>query len=156
READSSNTRGVRHREVIPRPDRHLVADFDLPAQVHEKRPVGYRADPDAGHAPQPGDDLLRVDTVTRLDGDVALGPLSRGLDQVDGADISAGVADRGRDPAEHARSARDLQPDCEAVAGARGDHWDDSTPAGAPGPALPWTARDFSRNSGWGRCVNH
>ena len=26
--------------------------------------------------------------------------------------------------------------------------------PAGAPGSALPWTARDFSRNSGWGRCV--
>ena len=41
-------------------------------------------------------------------------------LDQVDGADRPAGVADRARDLAEHPRSMVDLDPEGEAVLGAR------------------------------------
>jgi len=64
---------------------------------VHEERAVGDGADAHTGDPPEPADDLLGVDAVTRLDGDVALGPLTRGLDQVDRADVTPRVSDRRR-----------------------------------------------------------
>jgi len=44
----------------------------------------------DARDVTEPAHDLLGVNAVARLDGDVAQGPLTRGLDEVDRADIPA------------------------------------------------------------------
>jgi hypothetical protein len=140
READPSHPRGIGHREVVASPDRHLVADFDLSPQVHEEGAVGDGADAHTRHPLEPVDDLLGVAAVTGLDGDVALGPLARGLDQVNRADVAPRVADCGRDATEHARPTGDLKADGEAVAGARRNHWVDSTPA--DGWAVAWESR--------------
>src|SRR2546426_12291307 len=99
----------VRHREIIPGLNRDLVADLDLAAHVHEERAVGDTADADTGQPPQPPDNLLRMEAVARLDGDVALGPLACRLDEVDGANVAPNVADRRRHATEHPRAAGDL-----------------------------------------------
>ena len=61
RQADPGHARGVGHREVVAGPDRDLVVDLDLAAQVHEERAVGDVDDPDAGQSLEPVDDLLAV-----------------------------------------------------------------------------------------------
>src|SRR5262249_23469193 len=104
-------------------PDRHLVADLDLAPEMHQKGAIRDGTDADSRHSPQPADDLLGVDAVPRLDGDVALGSLAGGLDQVDGADVPPGVADRRCYATEHSWAVGDLKPDDEAVARARGNH---------------------------------
>src|SRR5207247_1022419 len=105
RQADAGDPGRVRHREVVTRADRDLVAYLDLPAEVHQEGPVGDVPDADARDVTEPAHDLLGVNAVARLDGDVAQGPLTRGLDEVDRADIPARFADGGRDAAQHARA---------------------------------------------------
>src|SRR5262249_37780522 len=95
---------------------------------------MGGGADTDSRHPPQPAHDLLGVDAIAGLDGDVPFGSLAGGLDQVDGADVAAGVSDSGRDASKHPGPVGDLEPDGEAIAGARGDHSVASTPAGLLG----------------------
>src|SRR3989441_2325300 len=107
----------VGHGEVVTGLDAHLAPDLDLPAQVHEERPVRHVDDLHPLHRTDRVDDLLAVRLVARLEGDVAR---DRGLaddDQVDGADIAAGFADRRGDPTEHPGLVHDLEPDREAVA---------------------------------------
>src|SRR5262249_29125945 len=159
RQADPRHARGVGHREVVAGPEWDLVADFDLSTEVHEERPVGDRADAYVGQPAEPAHDLLGVDAVARLDGDVALGPLPRGLDQVDSANVAPGVSDRSGDATEHTRQARDLESDGEAVAGTRGNHAVDSTaPRPIRGFGAPQTvstcSSPFVWNFGWGERV--
>src|SRR3989441_148937 len=130
RQADAGDPGRVRHREVVTRADRDLVAYLDLPAEVHQEGPVGDVPDADARDVTEPAHDLLGVNAVARLDGDVAQGPLTRGLDEVDRADIPARFADGGRDAAQHARAVGDLQADREAVGGTRCLHPPPSTPS--------------------------
>src|SRR6185503_4782432 len=66
--------------------------------------------------------DLLAVLAVPGLDRDVPDDASPLGLDQVHGADVAAGLADRGGNAPEHARTVLDLEPEGEAIAGARGD----------------------------------
>src|SRR5213596_1295982 len=84
RQADPGDPRRVHHREVVTGADRHFVVHLDLSPAVHQEGPVGDVADADAGDVAEPGDDLLGVDAVASLDGDVALRPVARGLDEVD------------------------------------------------------------------------
>ena len=58
---------------------------------------------------------------VARIDGDVAHGVRLVNGDEVDSADHSPGVADRRGDLAQHPRNVVDLDPQGEAVLGARG-----------------------------------
>ena len=81
---------------------------FDLAAQVHEEGPVGQVDDADAREVAEAVDDLLAVGTVARVDRDVAQDAVARGLDEVDRADVAAGVADGHRDSTEHAGAIGD------------------------------------------------
>jgi len=60
------------------------------------------------------------VRLVAGLEGQVANDRLLADLDQVDRADVAAGLADRGGDFAEHAGLVLDLEPDRERVTGRR------------------------------------
>lgn len=74
-------------------------------------------------HRPEPVHHLLAVlavPVVPRLKGDVADDMFLRNLNQVDGADVSALLADGRGDLAEHSGQVADLQSDGHAVAGAR------------------------------------
>src|SRR5438046_1256364 len=128
RQADPGDPRRVHHREVVTGADRHFVAHLDLSPAVHQEGPVGDVADADTGDVAEPGDDLLGVDAVASLDGDVALRPAARGLDEVDRPDVPLRLTDGGRDAAQHARTVGDLQTDREAVRGARRLHSPAST----------------------------
>src|SRR5437773_1747824 len=139
RHADPRHARRVGHGQVVAGLDAHLAPHLDLPAQVHEERAVRHVDDLHALHRTDPVDDLLAVPFVARLEGDVAR---DRGLaddDQVDGADVTAGLADRRGDPAEHPGLVHDLEPDREAVAGAWSLH---SRPPPTGSPVLTQRAR--------------
>src|SRR5439155_20243262 len=111
-------------REVRTVLHRNLSLDLDLSAEVHEERPVGHVDDADPGDGADTIDDLLAVPIVAGLEGDVAGHRRLADLDEVDGADVSPGLADGRGDLAQHAGPIRDLQPDRLAVARARGvDH---------------------------------
>src|SRR3989454_2760315 len=133
--ADPRHTRRVGNGEVVTGLDAHLAPDLDLPAQVHEERTVRHVDDLHPLHRTDRVDDLLAVRLVARLEGDVAR---DRGLaddDQVDGADIAAGFADRRGDPTEHPGLVHDLEPDREAVASAWSLH-SRPPPTGSHSPA--------------------
>src|SRR5205823_12880535 len=101
-------------------PDRHVVVLHAL-------------------HRTDPVDALLAVPFVARVEVD---GARVRGLaddDQVDGADVTADLADRRGDPAEHPGLVHDLEPDREAVAGAWSLH---SRPPPTGSPVLTQRAR--------------
>ena len=117
----------VGHRQIVPRPDRHLAPHLDLAAEMHQEGAVGDIGDLDAGQAPELVDDALGVLVVPRLDRDVAEDAVARHFDQVDRADIAACLPDDHRDAPEHAGAVEDRQSDGEAVRGAGGDgHRDD------------------------------
>ena len=66
-------------------------------------------------------EDRLPVGLVARVDGDVAQRAAVVDLDQVDGADLAAGAADRADDLAERAGAVLDLDADREGVLGGGG-----------------------------------
>src|SRR2546425_821852 len=133
--ADARDARRVGHGEVVAGLDAHLPAHLDLPAQVHEERAVRDVDDLHALDRADPVHDLLAVGLVARLERDVARDRRLADDDQIDGADVAAGLTDRRGDPTEHAGLVQDLEPDREAVARA----W--SLPSGPP---LPRCTRPF------------
>jgi hypothetical protein len=95
RAANPCHPRRVRHREVVARLQRALVADFDLAPDVQRERPVGGIEDPRSGDRIDGGRQPRPVGGVAGLDRDVAHRVLSLDLDQIDGPDRPAGLADR-------------------------------------------------------------
>src|SRR5439155_13635761 len=129
------------------------------PAQVHQEGAVRHVDDPYPPDAADLVDDLLAVLLVARLERDVAGDGALADLDQVDGADVSAGLADGRRDLAEHARPVDDLDANDQAVAGAGGaDHGRTSLMVSASGrtgrPASPRGERGAGRGDGTMRCI--
>src|SRR3989442_1105053 len=134
--ADARDARRVGHGEVVAGLDAHLPAHLDLPAQVHEERAVRDVDDLHALDRADPVHDLLAVGLVARLERDVARDRRLADDDQIDGADVAAGLTDRRGDPTEHAGLVQDLEPDRETVAGAWRLH---------SGPSLPRCTRPFA-----------
>src|SRR4030095_12548969 len=110
RQAHPGHTRGVGHGEVVTGPDRGLVVDLDLAAQVHEERAIRDVDDPDPGQSLQSIDDLLAVHAVPGLDGDIAQDPLAPRLNQIDCTDVPPGIADSHGDPTQHSRAIGDRE----------------------------------------------
>jgi hypothetical protein len=115
-EADARDARGVGHREVVAGADRDLVLDLDLPAEVQQEGPVGDVDHAHAGKPAEPIHDLLAVLAVARLDREIAYDPVAARLDEVHGADVTAGSADCARHPPEHTGLVGNLKPNRQAV----------------------------------------
>ena len=118
RHADARDARGVGHREVVAGLERVLVVLLDLAADVHAQRAVGGVDHRRAVDAVDRGDDLAAVLVAGGVDRDVAQRVAALERDEVDGADRAAGVADRARDLAEHARAVVDLDAERQGVLG--------------------------------------
>src|SRR6266540_6762022 len=121
-QTDAGDAGRVRHGQIVAGADRDLVPDLDLPPQMQQECPVRNVGDVGAGQPSQPVDDLLAVVAVAGLDRDVPDDAIPLGLDEIHGADVTTGLADRRGDAPEHARAVLDLQPDGEAIARARGN----------------------------------
>jgi len=102
--------------QVVARLDRDLALDLDLAAEVHEERAVRDVDDLDAPDRLQALDHLLPVPLVARLEGEVTDDRLLTDFDQIDRADVAAGLADRGGNFTQHPRLVLDLEPDRERV----------------------------------------
>ena len=124
RAADARDAGRVGHREVVAGAQRLLVALLDLAAEVHQERAVGAVDDLRALDGVDRVGDRAPVLLVGGVDDDVAQQVLALERDQVDGADRAARVADRGRDPAEHARAVRDAHPQDERELRGCGAPW--------------------------------
>ena len=116
READARYARRVGHREVVARLQRVLVVLLDLAAHVQQERAVGRVDHLRAVDRFDRGDDLLPVVAAGGVHDDVAQAVLAVGLDEVDGADHAAGVADRSGDLPEDAGSVAELDADGQAI----------------------------------------
>ena len=103
RHADARHAGRVGHREVVARLQRRLRGHLDLAAEVQQERPVGDVLDLDAGHRLDGGDDLLDVVGARGVDGDVADLLALLDADEVDRAQVAAGLADRAGDLGERA-----------------------------------------------------
>ena len=152
-EADAGDTRRVGHGQVVTRLQGHLVADLDLSAEMHEEGPVRDAHDPDAVDAAAGGDDGLAVQLVARVDGEVADDDVLDQLDEIDGPDVAAGLADGRREAAEHARPVLDRCPDGEAVRGAGSEGHGTPRPAALCPARSPAAARGTAPGSP-GRCA--
>ena len=89
---------------------------LDLAAEVHQEGAIRHVHDVDVGYRPDRIDDPLPVVGVGGRDGDVADGHRLGHTHQVDGADISVGLGNRGGDPGECTRARRQFDPHREAV----------------------------------------
>jgi hypothetical protein len=118
--AHARDPRRVRHRQIVPRRDRHLRAHLDLAALVQQERAVRDAVDAHVVDVPDDGDDPIRMLCIHTGDGDVA--DDLRGLHayEVDGAQDGAGVSDRGGDLAERPGPLRHVDTHREAVGGRR------------------------------------
>ena len=98
-----------------------LRTDLELAADVQLERAVGPVDDLGALDAADGLDDAALVRLVARVDREVAQDVVAVGLDEHDVADRAAGLADRGRDAAEHARAVVDPHAQREGVLGGGG-----------------------------------
>src|SRR5207245_10097201 len=100
--------------------DRDLSLHLDLAAEVHEERAIRDVDDANTTDGPDLFHDLLDMTLVTRLDAEIAGDRRLADLDEVDGADVTARLADGRRHLAEHAWLVVDLDGYRGAVALAR------------------------------------
>src|SRR5262249_29217084 len=122
--AHARDARRVGHREIVAGLDGDLSVHLDLAAEVHEERAVRNVDDANTTDGPDLFHDLLGMPLVTRLDAEIGgyRGPAD--LEEVDGADVTARLADGRRDLAQHARLVLDLEAHGDAVTRARSvDH---------------------------------
>jgi hypothetical protein len=99
---------------------------------VQQEGPVGGVDHAHALDGVDGGGDRLPLLLVGGVDGDVAQQLVLRDLDEVDGADDPAGLADRARYLTEHARAVGDLDADGQRVLGRRRDaHGPEHMPGG-------------------------
>src|SRR5204863_9593518 len=88
-----------------------LHAGVELAAAVELDGAVGHLHEPRAAHALDRGDHGFDVLAVGRVNHDLPDGVPVAHLDDVDGADVTAGVPDRRRYSPEHAGAALELEP---------------------------------------------
>ena len=98
-----------------------LVALLDLAADVHQERPVGGVDDLGPVDAVHRAHDVVAVRLAAGVDRDVAHRVAVGELDEVDRADLRAGLADRAGDPAEHAGPVGQAHPQDQRVLRLRG-----------------------------------
>jgi len=84
---------------------------------VHEEGAVGDVHDLHAADPADALDDLLAVPFIASLEGQVTGDRRLANLDEVDRADVAAGLADGRGDLSEHTGPVGDLEPDRQAVA---------------------------------------
>jgi hypothetical protein len=118
RQADARDAGRVGHREVVAGAQLRLVAQLDLAADVQAQRAVGVVDHHGAVDGADGVEDPVPVLQAGRVDRDVAQRVRVLDRQKVDRPDGAAGVADRGRHAAEHARPVGDLDPDRERVLG--------------------------------------
>jgi hypothetical protein len=109
RHAHARDAGRVCHGQVVTRLHRDLAHHLDLAAEVHEEGAVGDVQHRDAFDGAQALDDLLAVTLVARIEAEVTGNGALADFHEVDGADVAAALADRGRDLAEHAGLILDL-----------------------------------------------
>src|SRR5207244_3908751 len=123
--AHARDDRRVGHREIVAGLDRDLSLHLDLAAEVHEERAIRDVDDANTTDGPDLFHDLLGMTLVTRLDAEIAGDRRLADLDEVDGADVTARLADGRRHLAEHAWLVVDLEAYRDAVTRARSvDHF--------------------------------
>lgn len=120
----AGHTRCVDEREIGPIPNGRLERGLNFSAAMLLKNLVEDVNDSDVAEILDADDDLVHVIRAGRVDRDLAGDLIARGLDEFDGANVAAGLADRGREFAEHAGHVADLRPQREAVARRRADFW--------------------------------
>ena len=103
RHADAGDAGRVGHREVVAGLQRRLRGHLDLAAEVEQERPVGDVLDLDARQRAHGRDDRLDVVGARRVDRDVADLLALLDADEVDRAEVAAGVADRAGEVGERA-----------------------------------------------------
>ncbi len=84
RGADPGDARGVGHREVVARLERHLRGHLDLAAEMHQERAIGDALDLDPVDLADGGDDPLEVLGARSIDGDVAHLGVPLDADEID------------------------------------------------------------------------
>src|SRR3989454_881305 len=127
--ADAGHTRCVRHREIVAGLDRDLAPHLDLPAEVHPERAVGDIDDAGTRHGPDLLHDLLGVAFIARLEAEIACDGRFADFDEIDGADVTARLADGRRHLAQHSWLVLDLEAHGHAITRARSvDHYSSRT----------------------------
>ena len=104
RERHSGNAWRVRHREVVPRPQRDPRGHTEHASEVHQQRPVAHRTNMCTVEGVDSVVKALRVIVVHRVAREVDDEISSAGLDDVERRDDPARVTNRGRDCADEAR----------------------------------------------------
>ena len=119
--ADAGHARGVGHREVVAGLQRALVLDLDLAPDVEHEGAVGGVEHAGAGDRVDGVGQARPVGGVAGLDGDVADVWAPSTWTRSTAPIVPPAVADRARHLAEHPGQVIDLDPEREAVLGARG-----------------------------------
>ena len=115
-ETDPGHAWRVDAREVSSAGYRRLVVDLDLAAHVGEEDRVRDFANRDALETTNRVQDAAAVLVVSSVDGDVSHDVLAVRPNEVDSADVAAGLADGGGDEAQHAGLVGILGADGDAI----------------------------------------
>ncbi len=115
--AYARHARSVGHRQVIAGLERNLAVDSNLAAEVHQESAVRDMDDFRHVHLSQFLNDFVAMLLVTNIDRDVADDVTLSDSGNINGAYISAEVADSRRDSSECAWDIADLQAQSQAVA---------------------------------------
>ncbi len=119
---------------------------------MHQEGAVGDVHHRDVRHVAQTLHHRLAVGLVRGLEGDVARHLPGRHLHHVDGADVAAGLADGGGDPAEHAGLVGETDADGQAVAGDGRVPAHDGLLAGLSGRPRIFPSTPFAQDTARGR----
>src|SRR6185312_8738312 len=95
RVAHACDTGRVSHGQISARLQRHLGNDFDLPTDVHKESAIGNLQHLDAVDVFDGVDNRVFVFAGDGVNGDVADDVVATDADDIDGANVAAGFANR-------------------------------------------------------------